>query len=152
MKKLFQKLFNRETILYVIFGVLTTLVNFAVFWLMNRVIGEKLYLLSNVVAWVAAVLFAYVTNKIYVFESKSWSARTLLREIPSFFAARLFSFGIEELLLWLSDAVLHAGSTALVIGSLSVSGITVAKVVVSVITVILNYFFSKLFIFKKNDQ
>ena len=147
MKKLLEKLLNRETISYLIFGVLTTLVNMAVFWLMDRLFGEELTLWNNAVAWVAAVAFAYVTNKLFVFESKSWAPGVLRREIPSFVGARLFSFGIEELLLWIAKDLIHAGRYRV----LGIRGILVSKILISVVVVVLNYVFSKLFIFKKDE-
>ena len=73
IKRLFNK--YKEIITYVIFGVLTTVVNFAAFWILSRVLGERLYLLNNAIAWVVSVAFAYVTNKLWVFESKSWAVR-----------------------------------------------------------------------------
>ena len=149
MKKLLSKLLNRETILYLIFGVLTTVLNLAVFWLMNKAVGEALALVNNAVAFVVAVAFAYVTNKLFVFESKSWDSATLLKEIPSFVGARLFSFGLEELLLWLAKDVLAVGKYSLAILGLTIGGLMIAKILISVIVVILNYIFSKFFIFKK---
>lgn len=149
MKKLLSKLLNRETILYLIFGVLTTVLNLAVFWLMNKAVGEDLALVNNAVAFVVAVAFAYVTNKLFVFESKSWDSATLLKEIPSFLGARLASFGLEELLLWLAKDVLAVGRYSLAILGLSIGGLMIAKILISVIVVILNYIFSKFFIFKK---
>lgn len=152
LKKLIQKLVNQETILYLVFGGLTTLVNLAVFWLMNRVLGEDLALVNNAAAFVAAVIFAYVTNKIFVFESRSWSAQTLRKEIPAFVGARLFSFGLEELLLWISKDVIRVGRYSIVILGIVIGGLMVAKILISVIVVVLNYFFSKLFIFKKKEK
>lgn len=152
MKKLFHKLFNRETISYLFFGVLTTLVNLAVFWVLNKLLGEDLALFNNAVAFVAAVIFAYITNKLFVFESKSWSPETLRKEIPSFIGARLFSFGLEELLLWISKDVIRAGRYSIVILGIVIGGLMVAKILISVIVVVLNYFFSKLFIFKKKEK
>ena len=61
IKKLYKK--YEEVILYVVFGVLTTLVNFVSFWVFNKILGEKFYLVSNVIAWFISVVFAYVTNK-----------------------------------------------------------------------------------------
>ena len=152
MKKLFHKLFNRETISYLFFGVLTTLVNLAVFWVLNKLLGEDLALFNNAVAFVAAVTFAYITNKLFVFESKSWSPETLRKEIPSFIGARLFSFGLEELLLWISKDVIRVGRYSIVILGIVIGGLMVAKILISVIVVVLNYFFSKLFIFKKKEK
>ena len=147
MKKLIRKLMNRETLLYLVFGVLTTVLNIAVFWLTNKAFGEELVLLNNAIAFAAAVIFAYVTNKLFVFESKSWSAKTLCREIPAFIGARLFSFGLEELLLWISKDVLNASQYVL----FGIDGLMIAKLLIQVIVVILNYLFSKFFIFKKKQ-
>ena len=128
MKKLFQKLLNRETILYLIFGVLTTLVNFIVFDRMNAALGEKYVLVSETVAFVVAVLFAFFTNKPFVFQSKDWSAKTLAREIPTFFGGRILSFLIEAGLVLAARDWFHAGHYALRIGGWSINGLTVAKV------------------------
>ena len=145
MKKLFKKLLNRETILYLVFGVLTTLVNFIVFDRMNAALGEKYVLVSETVAFVAAVLFAFFTNKPFVFQSKDWSARTLAREIPTFFGGRILSFLIEAGLVVLARDAFHAGQYEL----LGINGLTIAKIPIAVIVVILNYVFSKLLVFKK---
>ena len=96
LKAIFKKIVNKETILYVVFGVLTTLVNFVAFKLFtmvfDKLISSQLGVhISNVLAWIFAVAFAYVTNKLFVFESKSWEGKVLAKEIPSFVAARLFS-------------------------------------------------------------
>ena len=99
IKNLFNK--YKEIISYLFFGVMTTLVNFVSFWAFNKILGESLYLISNVIAWVISVVFAYVTNKLWVFESKSWKFRVLLKEVPEFFAARVFSLCVEESGLWL---------------------------------------------------
>ena len=77
-----KKLLNRETILYIIFGVATTAVNYVVFHLLYNVLWRQNHsLAANAAAFVAAVIFAYVVNKLFVFESRSWDAATLKREI-----------------------------------------------------------------------
>ena len=146
-----KKLLNRETILYIIFGVATTLVNYIVFHLLYNVLWQQSNsLLANAAAFVAAVIFAFVVNKLFVFESKSWSAATLKREIPSFLAARIGSFGIEEAGLFLAEKVLKLGGIiAVTIGSLSLDWITVIKVALAFVVVALNYVFCKLIVFKK---
>ena len=65
----------RELLLYLIFGVLTTLVNFLTYWIFTKILGEELYLINNAIAWVVGVIFAFVTNKLFVFESKSWKGK-----------------------------------------------------------------------------
>ena len=138
MKKLLSKLLTRETILYLVFGVLTTLVNFVVFEAMNRSLGDEYALLSETVAFI-------VTNKPFVFQSKDWSGKTLAREIPTFFGGRIVSFLIEAGLVLVARDLLHAGSFSL----FGITGLTIAKVPIAVIVVILNYVFSKVFVFKK---
>ena len=153
MKNGLKKLFSREVMTYLIFGVLTTLVNYAVFALLIWQYGDRATLIANAVAWVAAVAFAYVTNKLFVFESKSWAADVLKREIPAFVGARLLSFGLEELGLWICKDLLHAGRwTLMEIGGKVIGGLLVSKVVLSILVVILNYFFSKLLIFTKKSE
>ena len=149
MKKLFQKLLNRETVLYLVFGALTTLVNFIVFDRMNAALGERWVVVSQAAAFVAAVLFAFFTNKPFVFRSKDWSARTLAREIPAFFGGRILSFLIETALVLAARDLLHAGRYALCLGKWEINGLTVAKVPIAVVTVILNYLFSKFWAFRK---
>ena len=149
MKKLFQKLLNRETILYLVFGALTTLVNFIVFDRMNAALGERWVVASQTVAFVVAVLFAFFTNKPFVFRSKDWSAKTLEIELPSFFGGRILSFLIETALVLAARDWFHAGRYALCIGNWLINGLTVAKVPIAVVTVILNYIFSKFWAFRK---
>ena len=146
-----KKLLNRETILYIIFGVATTVVNYVVFHLLYNVLWHQNHsLYANAAAFVAAVIFAFVVNKLFVFESRSWSAATLKREIPSFLGARIGSFGIEEAGLFLAEKVFKLGGvTAITLGSTSFDWITVVKIALAFVVVALNYVFCKLFIFKK---
>lgn len=150
MEKL-KKLLNRETILYIVFGVATTVVNYIVFHLLYNVLWhQENSLIANAAAFVAAVIFAFVVNKLFVFESKSWSLAVLKREIPSFLAGRIGSFGIEEAGLFLCEKVLKLGGViAFTLGTVALDWITIVKVALSFIVVILNYVFCKLFVFKK---
>ena len=146
-----KKLLNRETILYIIFGVATTAVNYVVFHLLYNVLWDQSRsLIANAAAFVAAVIFAFVVNKLFVFESKSWSAAILKREIPSFLAARIGSFGIEEAGLFLAEKVLKLGGiVAITVAGVALDWITVIKVMLAFVVVALNYVFCKLFVFKK---
>ena len=146
-----KKLLNRETILYIIFGVATTAVNYVVFHLLYNLLWHQNHsLAANAAAFVAAVVFAYVVNKLFVFESRSWDAATLKREIPSFLGARIGSFGIEEAGLFLAEKVFKLGGvTAITLGATSFDWITVVKIALAFVVVALNYVFCKLFIFKK---
>ena len=146
-----KKLLNRETILYIVFGVATTVVNYIVFHLLYNVLWQQQNsLTANAAAFVAAVIFAFVVNKLFVFESKSWSAATLKREIPSFLAGRIGSFGIEEAGLFLAEKVFKLGGViAITLGGAELDWITVIKVALAFVVVALNYVFCKLFVFKK---
>ena len=147
VSKLFAK--HKEIIVYIFFGVLTTLVNFAVFFCLQGVFGREGYLLHNAIAWVAGVLFAYITNKLFVFNSKSWRASVVVKESLQFVAARLFSFFVEEMGLLLLVDVLKAGEYTLNLKIISINGAGVSKIFLAVVVVILNYIFSKFIIFKK---
>lgn len=153
MKKIKELIIKyKELITYVVFGGLTTVVNLVVFEVSGLILGDEKYLISNVIAWVAAVIFAYVTNKIWVFESKSWAPKVILKEIPSFFAARVFSFVVEEAGLFVFVDLLGFSEYSIKILSFEIGGELIAKVILAVVVVILNYVFSKLFIFKKKEQ
>ena len=146
-----KKLLNRETILYIVFGVATTVVNYIVFHLLYNVLwDQRNSLVANAAAFVAAVIFAFVVNKLFVFESRSWAPAVLKREIPSFLAGRIGSFGIEEAGLFLAEKVFKLGGVvAITIGTTALDWITVLKVALAFVVVALNYVFCKLFVFKK---
>lgn len=148
MKKLFgllRKYLNRETISYLIFGVLTTVINYLVFWFFLQILGDEAALVANVVAFIVAVAFAYVTNKLYVFESKSWSLRVIKKELASFVGARLLTFGLEELGLFVAVNLMHLGRYAI----FGVDGIMLSKLALNVLVIIGNYVLSKWIIFRK---
>ena len=147
IKKLFIK--YKELITYVFFGGLTTVVNLIVFKLFGMLLGDERYLISNAIAWVVAVIFAFITNKLWVFESKSLSGKVLLKEIPSFFAARVLSFIIEEAGLFMLIDLIGFSEYSLKIMSIEVSGEMISKLILAIVVVIFNYFCSKLIIFKK---
>lgn len=150
IKALYKK--YEEVILYVVFGGLTTVVNFVSFWIFSQILGEKLYLVTNVIAWFISVVFAYVTNKIWVFDSKSWAIKVLAKEVPEFFAARLFSLVVEEAGLWLFVDIMNFGEFSFTLLGFEITGQLIAKVILAVVVVILNYFFSKFIIFAKKDK
>ena len=135
INKLIEKFFTREVISYLIFGVLTTVVNFVFYWLFTEVFAVY-YITSNVIAWVFAVVFAYITNKLFVFESKSWEPAIVFKEVISFGAARIISLLFETGFLALTGEIIGVPEL-------------IAKVIAAVFVVIINYVASKLFIFKK---
>lgn len=150
IKELLKK--YEELILYVVFGGLTTLVNFVAYWLLNKTLGENFYLVNNVIAWFVSVVFAYVTNKLWVFESKSWAPKVLAKEVPEFFAARIFSLLVEEGGLWLFVEKMGFDEFSFEIFGFEFTGKLIAKIVLAVIVVVLNYFFSKFVIFAKKKK
>ncbi len=148
LKELFKK--HRELMVYFIFGVLTTAVNLITFYILEALFGtEDSYLYNNLIAWVVGVVFAYVTNKLIVFESKSWEIKLVLRESAEFVGARIFSLAVEEAGLWLLIDLLRWGGFSKEIFGFDVTGGLIAKVILAIIVVILNYIFSKFIIFKK---
>lgn len=128
----------REILLYLIFGVLTTVVNYIALWLFYDLLGIRVLdaLGANTLAWVVSVAFAFVTNKGLVFESRDTSPKTLIREILSFVAARLVSLGAESAVIYIGVNLLGCN-------------LWLMKLLASVIVVISNYVFSKLVIFRK---
>lgn len=153
MKKIKELILKyKELIIYVVFGGFTTVVNLGVFTVFNKIFGDEKYLVTNVIAWFAAVVFAYITNKLWVFESKSWAGKVLLKEIPSFFAARVFSLLIEEAGLFVLVDLLSFREFSFKLLYFEIGGELIAKGVLAVVVVLVNYVFSKLVIFKHKDK
>ncbi len=146
MKKIISKLLRKEIITYLIFGVLTTAVNYVSFALAYRWLGQNSHLIANVISFVFATIFAYVTNKCFVFESRSWAFSVFVKEIMSFFGARISTFAFEEAGLFLFVDILGANR----IRWFGISGTMTAKIALSFIAVIFNYVLSKNYIFKKD--
>ena len=150
MNKL-KKLINSETVSYLFFGVMTTLVNYLCFWLFYEIVlNGKGSIYANIFAFIISVLFAFVVNKIFVFKSRLWGFKALAKEFVPFIASRVASFGIEELGLFISEEVLALNNVAvLTVGQSVIDGVTVTKLALSVLVVIMNYVFCKFFVFKK---
>ena len=135
---------KKEAFDYLITGGLTTVLNWVVYIvcahavLLYFVPAEKLReSIANFIAWVAAVIFAYVTNRIFVFHSDKNGFGPIMKEFGAFVSARVISFVIEQILF---------------VGALYIMDDIVAKLLIGIIVVILNYVFSKLWIFKKNPE
>lgn len=135
--ELYQK--YKEVIHYLIFGGLSTVVNFVSYFIAARVIGIE-EVTSSAISWFCAVLFAYVTNKLFVFESKTETKKAMVKEMVTFFLARI-----------LSGILCDVGSFALMVRVFHVNDIF-AKIVTQVMVVVVNYVFSKLFIFRKSGE
>lgn len=136
--------------MYIVFGILTTVVNYSVFLLCyNTLFRSKDGLYANIIAFIAAVLFAFVVNKLFVFESKSWSFMVLKKEIPSFLAKRIGSFIVEEFGLFIAEKILRLNRfEVLRIWDTVIDGIVIAKLALAIVVVLLNYVFCKFFVFK----
>lgn len=147
MKRLFSK--YRELIVYVIFGVLTTAVNYIIYFALRFFDTE--YLAAIVAAWLGAVLFAYAVNRVFVFKSRV-KGKAALKEFILFISARVFSLGLEALIMFLFIDCAHIDrltwSPRFVAAVIPV-GEFIAKTVAQAVIVISNYVFSKLVIFKK---
>ncbi len=152
LKALFFKVCTRETVLYVVFGLLTTLLNLVAFKAFDLLLGPNLYLLSNCIAWVIAVSFSFWANKVFVFESKPWTFAVLKKEVPAFVGARIGSFFIEEGGLWFFVAVLHFDEKLFNFFVVQLGGKMVAKLILGVIVVIINYLLSKFWLFRKKSS
>ena len=142
---------HREIVSYVFWGVMTTVVNYVVYFLLTEGL-QVYYLTSNVIAWAVSVLFAYFVNKLFVFRSKDWALRVALRELWQMAASRLFTLGLETGILWFFVDMLRWGEAVIhLTGSAAVHGDTVVKLAANVVVVVVNYVLSKFIIFKKNS-
>ena len=135
---------NKEVINYLIFGVLTTIVNLIVkyillFTILNAENAVELQL-AVVISWIIACLFAYITNRKYVFESKS---KEILKEMTKFFSARIATLGLEMLIMFVFVTALGLNSDTWVI---------VWTLVAQALVVVTNYIFSKLIVFKNKEK
>ena len=125
----------KEVLLYLIFGVLTTAVNYIIFTVCVLWFPVDVYV-SNIIAWIGAVLFAYFTNRSIVFASAAKGAKELFREIVAFYGARFFSLLVETALMFVFIDLLHINEF-------------ITKLILQVVVIVLNYIFSKFLIFRK---
>lgn len=135
-----QDLWNRykDVIPYGIFGVLTTVVNILTYVICSKYLGFTT-VVSTVVAWVVAVLFAYVTNRKWVFHSKATGAKAIAVEVCSFFACRLLTGLLDVGFMKVFVDILHFNDV-------------IIKALSNILVIILNYVASKLVIFKKRNN
>lgn len=133
IKELFLK--YKEVISYLFFGGCTFLVSIISFYVFNKVLSFNEHV-SNIISWILAVAFAFVTNKVFVFESKAKEKKTVIKELISFVTARLLTLGIEEIILFVGCNLLNIDAL-------------IVKIIAQVVVIVSNYFLSKLFIFKK---
>lgn len=133
----------REGISYLVFGVLTTALNIQTYMVLSQYFGVEAAI-ANAIAWVDGVVFAYVTNKVFVFRSKQTKIIDLLREVSQFVAARLATGVIDEIIV-VAGAYIVTGWAYETLANFGI------KVFSNGLVIILNYVFSKLFVFKKNQ-
>ena len=124
-----------DILIYLFFGVVTTIINYAVYFPLYNYFGLSA-LISNVAAWCVAVAAAFITNKPFVFKSNDWSVKVWLPELVRFVACRFGSGAAESLILFITVDVLSWNGN-------------VWKFIVSVLVVVLNYVSSKLLVFRK---
>ena len=128
----------KEIILYLIFGVLTTVVNFIVYIIFAWLISFN-ETISNTIAWFISVLFAYITNKIWVFKVKNKRTRTICYEIISFFGCRAVS------------GALDIGLFYIMVERIGINDV-LTKCIIAILVIVLNYVTSKLITFKTNKE
>lgn len=133
LRQLFRKYY--DLISYLFFGVLTTAVNYLVYLPLYNLAGISASV-SNMISWVVAVAFAYLTNKPFVFKSHDWSAKTVIPELTKFVSCRIASGLMETVILLVTVDTLHWNGN-------------LWKLVTSILVVVLNYVASKLVVFKK---
>lgn len=129
----FKKLFSREVILYLVFGVLTTVINIIVFAALSPHMN---YLIANVIAWFISVLFAFITNRKIVFNSQANGITAYFKEAISFFSSRIATLLLESGILFIFIQCCHFQETFV-------------KIVAQAIVIIANYVLSKWIVFKK---
>ena len=124
-----------DILVYLVFGVLTTVVNYFVYLPCYNRLGLSASI-SNLIAWVVAVAFAYLTNKPFVFRSHDWSSKTVIPELTKFVGSRIASGALETAIIFVTvDLLLWNGN--------------IMKLITSVLVVIMNYVASKLLVFRK---
>ncbi len=131
---LIRKLWEKEGIRYLFFGGCTTVISTVVFWLGLQM--KIPYLISQIISWIAAVLFAFFTNKAWVFRSNVWEPKVLLRELVSFVASRLFTLVLGTGILYACVEWLHLPEMA-------------GKILSQIVEIAANYILSKLLVFVK---
>ena len=127
-----------EGMRYLIFGAFTTVINIVTYSICFYICDIS-NAISNVIAWIIGVIFAYITNKIIVFDSKTESKNKLLKEIASFVTCRLLTLVIDEIIMIIT------------VDKLGLNGF-IMKVVANIVVIILNFILSKLIIFKKDKK
>lgn len=128
----------KELIRYGVCGLITTAINVIAFHVCYEICGIQL-LISNTIAWILAFLFAFISNKLWVFESQEWTGKKAVTEMVGFLVARLATLVLDTFLMWL------------MVDMMTMNG-TLSKVISNVITIVINYLASKFIIFKNKEK
>lgn len=131
INKIFNKILNRETITYLLFGIITTLINIAIYKFCTYI--NINYLIANIISWIISVLFAYITNRYFVFQKKD---NINLKELFSFISSRIFTGILDLIFMFISVSILCLNDFLM-------------KIISNIIVIIINYILSKTLIFKK---
>lgn len=125
----------KSIILYLVFGVLTTIINIVVYYVCSNIL-EMSTIMSNVVAWLLSVLFAYITNRKWVFESQVKTKEDIIKEMSSFFWCRLATGILDIVIMYITVDLLFMNGMFM-------------KCLSNVIVIVVNYIASKLIIFRQ---
>lgn len=129
---------KKEVLLYLFFGGLTFVISVLTYAYFNQMVKMPA-LIANIISWVLAVLFAFLTNRVWVFQSVTKTVNAFIKQMISFFAGRIVTLLIEEAILGIFVDMLHFNSV-------------LTKIIAQVIVIVLNYVISKAFIFKKQEK
>ena len=126
----------KELFFYAVFGAGATVINIVSYRVLANTFGKKYFLIANIIAWILAFIFAFITNKLFVFESKSWETQIAMKEFVGFLSARLATGILDTVLMWLFVSIISLDDT-------------LSKIIINILVIIINYIASKFFIFKK---
>ena len=132
----------QEIINYLIVGVLTTVVSIVTYFLFSLVLDIEnniLFILANILSWICAVIFAYITNKKFVFNTTTFNRKEEIKVFSMFVSSRITTLLIELIFMFLTVKVLLLNDK-------------ISKVIAQIIVIILNYIISKIFVFKKKKN
>lgn len=125
----------QKMIAYLFFGGMTTVVNYIIYQIAGILLSDSGTTLPNLIAWIVSVLFAYLTNRKWVFHSQIQGFGPLMRELASFSGARILTLLLETLILWVA------------VDQMGLSN-SITKLVANLVVILLNYIFSKFWVFK----
>ncbi len=132
----------QEIINYLIVGVLTTLVSIFTYFILSLILdinNNILFIFANIISWICAVVFAYITNKRFVFNSATFNRKEEIKLFSMFVSSRITTLLIELIFMFLTVKVLLLNDK-------------ISKVIAQIIVIILNYIISKIFVFKKKKN